>query len=400
MQQSFFNSLTTSSIQHLKLFRVSVDQEFSVVQPQVSNRWNLRTLNMDIIWSLERFGEGAASQTCTSLLQSCSHSIETLVWHQTGREIYTFGTDPAKVPRFEQLRKLGLGFIRLADAGIADAPLEPSLSILDLKYCSDMAVVKALRNRGRIHSLETFLISPSKSSVDSHLEFLKENKQITKLTVRGESKRDRDELPRDTPEAKILPILSSSFKALKSLRLIWNAIVTSISDAGLAILSTLATLEQVCLGAGWQVGWKHDWLIDHKSMRRHLSLLPALKKIAFQRDSYICLTQSGEDIHETYYSNRWPTQEGIDAAGVSFRSPEGAWEQAWEDGHKRRMVAEARKYAALMPKLEWIYIGQYPMDVIKRESGELRRAVPLSGERDDCATLLERIFGWEGLGTE
>jgi hypothetical protein len=50
LRPSFFSALTTSNIQHLKLFRVPVKEEFEVIQPPPSKRWNLRTLNIDIPW--------------------------------------------------------------------------------------------------------------------------------------------------------------------------------------------------------------------------------------------------------------------------------------------------------------------------------------------------------------
>jgi hypothetical protein len=398
LQQSFFNSLTTSSIQHLKLYRVSVNQEFEVAQPPVSYRWNLRTLNMDILWSIQRFGEGSTSPVCTSFLRSCSHSLETLVWHHIGDEKCTFGSNPAKFPRFEKLRNLGLGFVNFGDRGTVNALMESSFSVLDLKYSHDRLVEEALRNRGRIPSLETLLFYLSKSSIDSYLEFLKANTQISKLTILG-AVSEGEELYGDIPEEKILPILSSSFNAIKSLRLSWNENITVIPNVALAMISGMKTLEQVCLGAGCQIGWKYDWLIDHKSIRNHLSILPRLKKIAFTRDSYKQPLFSSETSHESYYSDRFPPFEEMGAAGLDWGSEE-ARIQVWEDGHKRRMVLEAEKYGALMPKLEWIYLGQYPMAVTKEAFEEERQVVLLCNERDSCDTLLNRMFGWEGLASD
>lgn len=403
LPQSFFNSLTTSTIQHLKLSRVLANQDFEITQPPVYDRWNLRTLNMDILVDLALLRNGghfedlAASQLCTSLLQSCSHSLETLVWCQAIPEKYTIGFNPAKVPRFAKLRNLALKFVKFGDSGTVDALLEPPLRVLDLTYCWDGLVQEALRNRGQIPSLETLLFILSKSSTDSHLEFLKANTQVSKLTIWGQlNDKGAEELHGSTPEESILSIVSSSFKAIKSLRISWNDGVTMIPDVALAMISRMETLEQVCIGAGCRFGWKHDWLIDHKSMRNHLSVLPRLKKIAFTRDSYKC--QTGDAGHELYYSERFPSREDMNAFELDSRINEEVLIQAWEAGHKRRMVFEAEKYLASMPKLEWMYLGQYPMAVIKGASKEERsQVVPLCDERDDCCTLLNRMFGWEGL---
>jgi hypothetical protein len=172
-----------------------------------------------------------------------------------------------------------------------------------------------------------------------------------------------------------------------------------IPNVALAMISGMKTLEQVCLGAGCQIGWKYDWLIDHKSIRNHLSNLPRLKKIAFTRDSYKQPLFSSETSHESYYSDRFPPFEEMGAAGLDWGSEE-ARIQVWEDGHKRRMVLEAEKYGALMPKLEWIYLGQYPMAVTKEAFEEERQVVLLCNERDSCDTLLNRMFGWEGLASD
>ena len=401
LQQTFFNGLTTSGIQHLKLNGVSLSQEFEIIQPPVSQKWNLRTLNMKILWSIMRLGEGVAAPLCTSLLQSCSHSLETLVWKELVKEKFTFGSDPAKFPRFEKLRNLKLGFIRFGDRYTVDALLKPSLSVLDLKYCRDRLIGEALQRRGRIASLETLVFSLQKRSIDNYLEFLKANTQISKLTVKGETvHNEEEESYGGVPEEMILPILSSSFNALKSLRLSWNSRVTIIPEVALQIISGLQGLEQVCLSAGFQLGWKHDWLIDHESIRNNLSNLPRLKKIAFIRDSYNHPAYVRENSHLTYYSERFPNQEEMDAAGLDWGSEE-AMTQAWEYGHKRRMVLEAEKYIASMAKLEWIFLGQYPMAVMKGTSEEdERHAVPLCDERDSCDTLLDRMFGWHGLGSD
>ena len=386
LQQSFFEGLTTSSVQHLKLFRVEIDQEFEIAQPPISNRWNLRTLDMEIRWSTKCFGEGETSPLCTSLLRSCSHSLETLGWYQTSSGSATFGSDPDKVPRLAKLRNLKPGFIHFSDSGTVDALLEPSLSALDLRYYDDALFQEAVRNRGPIPSLETLVFPISKRSIDGYLEFLKANTQVSKLTILGGPDRKEEESYGDIPETKILPVLSSSFKAIKSLRIRWNEGVSVIPDAALEIISGMETLEQVCLGAGPSWGWKYDWLIDHTSMRNYLSKLPRLKRIAFTRDSYE---------NEIYYLHQFLSLEEMYASGLDYDAPKEARVPIWEDGHKRRMVAEGQKYISSMPELEWIFLGQYPMAVEKGAFEGDRQVVPLSGGRDSCETLLDRIFGCE-----
>ncbi|KUJ12900.1 uncharacterized protein LY89DRAFT_687830 [Mollisia scopiformis] len=361
--QSFFNSLTTSSIQHLKLYRVSVDEDFEVIQPSVSNRWDLRSLNMEILPKMRHMrDQRSTSRLCASLLQSCSHSLETLVWGTCRGGTYTFGSNPADFPRLAKVRNLGLSCIKFSDIGTVNALLESSLSVLDLEYNYDPVIVEALRKHGRIRSLETLLFSISNllgGTTDNYIEFLKENTQISKLTILGSLHCKEGEPGGDIPETVILPILSSSFHALTSLRLGWNENVTSVPDAALVLISKMETLEQVCLTVGCQFGWKYDWLVDHESIRNHLSSLPRLKKIAFTRDSYQSINSLGEIEHGLYYSDRTLPIAQLDAAGVDWRYGDlrQQIEQFWEDEHKKRMILEAGKYAAVIPRLEWIYIG-------------------------------------------
>jgi hypothetical protein len=64
------------------------------------------------------------------------------------------------------------------------------------------------------------------------------------------------------------------------------------------------------------------------------------------------------------------------------------------------MLREAELYIALMLNLEWIFIGQYPMAVIRESSEEERGAVLQCDTRDSCSTLLNRMFGWEGMSSD
>jgi hypothetical protein len=229
---------------------------------------------------------------------------------------------------------------------------------------------------------------------------LEANTQIRKVSVEG-TICDKKDTPEDKPMEKILPILSSSFKDLTSLRLIWNKSMTIIPGTAIALISRMRTLEQLCLGSGKSIGWKYDWLIDHELIRNHMSNLPRLKKLAFQRDSYKFTTFLGYIDYERYYENRFTSREEMQAAGLNlFSQDDDSRVRVWEHDHKTRMTLEAQKYAELMPTLSWIYIGQYPMTVLKGNSGEVRRAVPQCATRDSCETLLNRMFGYGGIPSD
>ena len=158
----------------------------------------------------------------SSLLRSCAHSLESLTWHSTGKERYTLGPDPStgNLPSFPKLRTLALGFLHFADDGTTDALVEPSLSILNLRYQRDtVELEKALQNRGRMPNLEVFMFRATNTSVEAYVTFLKANTQIRKVSIEGKICDEKD-TPKDKPMEKILSLLSSSFKNITSLRLI------------------------------------------------------------------------------------------------------------------------------------------------------------------------------------
>lgn len=164
-------------------------------------------------------------------------------------------------------------------------------------------------------------------------------------------------------------------------------------------------------------------LIDHDVLRASFRGLARLKRLAFSRDTY---SPRGlpATLVEAYYEYRIlspidraframrrrglslpgdeSTGEGTDDDDDDDDSSGGGGgddsglsdEEIWERHHRRRMVREAEKYAAVLPELEWIYCGQWPMDIRKEEtsSGTRRVAVPSSEERDTCWTLLRRMF--------
>jgi hypothetical protein len=63
------------------------------------------------------------------------------------------------------------------------------------------------------------------------------------------------------------------------------------------------------------------------------------------------------------------------------------------------MLVEADKYAAVFPRLEWMYIGQLQLGISTVErtpgKGSKRRAVPLAHNRQVCSRERNEIFGDE-----
>ena len=121
-------------------------------------------------------------------------------------------------------------------------------------------------------------------------------------------------------------------------------------------------------------------------MRSQLSTMPLLKKLAFSRDSY----------HNGVYRDCDRYYETGVLGPEHFLRPDWTREM-FEKGHRERIVAIAAEYVEKMPRLEWLYFGQIPMDV--RWCAVTNRRMPhaLVTERDDCWTMLREMFGWKGI---
>jgi hypothetical protein len=143
--------------------------------------------------------------------------------------------------------------------------------------------------------------------------------------------------------------------------------------------------------------------------------------LAFTRDSYPERTldpddegdeASNEIAVDRYYDSNHAPQNEIESLlqstvmrsllthagdGEYMQNAQIALRRVNELVHRRRMLLEAGKYAKTLKKLEWIYIGQLPMVITEspwsRGHAISRRAMALTDERDDCDTLLNRIFG-------
>ncbi|KAL6790178.1 hypothetical protein GGI42DRAFT_347192 [Trichoderma sp. SZMC 28013] len=69
--------------------------------------------------------------------------------------------------------------------------------------------------------------------------------------------------------------------------------------------------------------------------------------------------------------------------------------QIWERAHRNRMLAQAEAYAAAFPALEWILCGQRPIGFHCDLENNIshKKAIPLTQNRDECYTFLNRTFG-------
>ena len=380
LQQSFFDAIVNSTIQHLKIYRASIDKLFTISPPQTqpSRIWPLRSFHLELTPALTTAFNLNVSRLCTSLLHLCAPTLESLTWDDClGRSVRTNGN--GLTPRFPSLRHLRISQLNFKDDALLRELVHDELISLDCDTCLNPVLSSFLKNRGHIPALKTLIWAVREGSHDitSSLVLLKANPQISKLMTSWS-------VQSELLDYQVLPLLTRSFSTLTSLSLVWKD--PKITLHALEMISQIKTLEQLHLSAGCQVGWRFDWLINHEITLNHLSALPLLKKLAFSRDSYD--NGLGGDC-DRYY------ETGVLRLANLMR---GDWtREMFEKGHRERIVAIAAEYVEKMPRLEWLYFGQIPMDV--RWCTETKRRIPqaLVTERDDCWTMLREMFGWKGI---
>ena len=366
LQRSFFETLALSPVKYLKLFRVAIDHQFNITlqEPFTTYQWPLRTLYLELGPHYGLVGEVSTSPLSESILRLCSPTLEDLILRSTcdHEDPYAF-TDPTvdALPQFPNLRRLCIQYVNLKDSTVLQALVQDGLRYLEVDFI-DAIYAKFFEHRGTIPTLETFVWTGYPD--ESPYQFLQENPQIATLALPMA-------VSSTTLEEKIVPLLIDRFRNLTSLSLVWQGV--SIPDSAMQKIALLKTLKQIHLSAGNQFGWKHDWLINHESLRHYLRALPLLEKIAFSRDCYDSLFSL--EPQGTYY---------LEVEDVGNRA---------ESQHRQRILDEASKYVSAFDRLGWIYFGQIPMNVDTRHRPAMRNVRALSEERDSCYTLLSKFFG-------
>ncbi|KAK4892046.1 hypothetical protein LTR27_009396 [Elasticomyces elasticus] len=226
-------------------------------------------------------------------------------------------------------------------------------------------------------------------------------------------------------DRRVIPLLGSGlFTTLTSLSLfreevdmeLGGQMPVVIDEACLAAIGTIISLEQLCLEAGHTLGELYDDpsrdLLDHTSVREHFKGLKQLRKLAmgrtwepgamyqdcgltrrpdeFERNRACERFSLDVDINwfETVMRYRRPRPQHI--ADVPIQSAQGCKSDlddlysALPDleilklSHRNLFLAEAEQYAAVLPDLEWLFIGGWPIAVSKPSSSHFGNAVPLS----------------------
>ncbi|RYP05336.1 hypothetical protein DL764_003881 [Monosporascus ibericus] len=426
--EDFFALLSRSSAQHLILHRVPLNQPYILEPPVTPATWPLRSLSLNVREAF-RFEDdaqtapeeplmGGQSQDTprsmslfyATLFQRCAPTLEFLKWSDLspglGETHFSFGDTRISFPR---LRTADLLYQSKLDKTVFASFLDAPLRHLCLPNHFDVdQLMEPLATCGTLHHLETLLFPQINSGENASLlqPFLARHPHINKLTMgeSGEARGDDQFL-----SSQIIPLLRpDTFGNLRSLSLAFGdgsysaergPRSTTIPESSLEAIGKLVSLEQLCLSAGIRTGWRTQWLINHDILRKYLVGLTKLKKLAFSRDTYSPNPIFAMlDEVDGYYSMRNVGREQKAAARARPElddSHDGlAGDEIWERAHRNLMLDEADKYAALLPDLEWILCGQRPMGVRRSlGGGGPARAFPLTKERDECYTFLQRTFG-------
>jgi hypothetical protein len=408
MPASIFNALACSSIQHLKLCKITTDEAFEIQLPGILARrdWPLRSLHLELHWRIGGPGCEKTSLLCASILRLCAATLESLTWtimrrNFNDQDIQCFDIQGLELLRFPSLRDLKLGNMLVSSSaleGLLCSGPQSRLQVLEVNTEADDVRSRFFDSCGTIPSLETFVWSTSTRLADYSISFLSSNPQLSKLSICREQ-------PPSFLEEKILPLLTGSFRKLMSLQLKWGDY--SIPESALEQIATLQSLQQLSLSAGDPFEGGSYWLIHHRTMRRHLGKLQNLRKIAFGRDCYnmseipeqyleYIIPISSADEEEVAEGTEDPDEEDSDHV-----DSDGRGQSRWESLHRKRMLLEADRYCRLLPELQWLYLGQLPMGVVEsNDPKEGRKAVALLPARAKCGLLLRRMFGRENAAPE
>ncbi|KAF2177114.1 hypothetical protein K469DRAFT_720974 [Zopfia rhizophila CBS 207.26] len=382
VDRNSFEAITSSNIQHLTLRRINVDEDFNLNLTPDECNWRLRSLYLDVMWKLpSRKKEGRLSPLLCKILCLAAPTLESLTWAcfpwPKGQPVLLTDSVDGR-PSFPKLNDLKISFMTQYDPSWLDVLIQhregSPIRHLDINISAGPEVTEFFKKCGCLPRLETFVWQGLIQN-DTDIAFLRANMQIRKLRLNHPA-------PSAWLEEQLFPLLCKSFSNLTSLSLTWDG--EEIPQSALDRISTLDGLEQICLSAGNQHGWRHSWIINHGALQNCFRNLRGLRKIALSRDTYVDQEESDP---LDYYERRVPRN-------TVELSAEETLAQLWELQHRDDMILIADEYAKLLPNLGWIYFGQLPMCIAQGQGG-VRLVVPLSEDRDSCWTLLRRIFGRE-----
>ncbi|EEU43467.1 uncharacterized protein NECHADRAFT_82786 [Fusarium vanettenii 77-13-4] len=404
LDTAFFQLITQSKAQHVKLSRIMVNGPPGSLEPPL----------LPSTWPV-----------FSSLFRLCSPTLESLRWSYKG-SIYSgeshcisFGKDPISFPR---LLELQLEFVQLSDVEFSSL-FPPHLRAIQLS--GEITIEDAaedLCNRNFPH-LEAFAIP----RLPLHPQFCKlitdfilRHQHVKKLYIHeADWVKGRDA----HLDRVIIPALTGhNFSQLRSLSLAWGGGSDEDDDhiphnlripkKSLLALEALTSLEQLSLAVGNQTGEEAQWAVKHDKLLASLGKLQKLKKLALSRDTYPIPLDEDDRYSDDYYEACAVTdaeirdaklrpeldiEEDLEGTGLDDEGSDDDDMRDWTRAHRNRMLSHAERYAAVLPELEWMFCGRWPMGIVRDPKNPAApvKAVPLSRSMDECVTFLKKTFGCE-----
>lgn len=400
MEPALFNAITSSSARSLQLERLQirpfVSRQGNPAFVQTVQRTALSTLHINLLRHESRsHATQQPSSTGTAiygLLELVAPTCEELLLLNTC--VLAQACPP--LPHFPRLRRLALAWdsdpFQLDDNSLlplflSDHPPRPSpLRHLEIDFLSRDCITT---QRKILNLTSLVVIFPTPEDIQT----IRANSQLESLVL-------LNVLDPDVLNEQLLPYISTAHIHLTTLSLGWLG--KSIEEKALRAIGSIVSLKQLWLTAGGYTDLVHDWLVDHVQMRRTLRDLIFLEDLAFSRDSYTTNTRG--EAAGRYYSNNYFTlgtnvQSLLDEERRTFPPTDFIFESslreaAWEKWHRNRMSDEVRQYLETFPRLSFVYIGQWPLEIPKRGvHGAM--PTPLSGsrQRDFRCSSLRRKWG-------
>ncbi|KAJ4211806.1 hypothetical protein NW759_012094 [Fusarium solani] len=293
LDSNFFQQISRSKVQHLKLGKTFIDEPWSLEPPLTPTTWLLRSLHLDVTLS-SSYSIPAGSDSnqlmsnfYSSLFRLCSPALESLRWADSDDSPGPMGplSLGSNLLSFPRLRDLQLEDVDLDNAGLSTLLSSPLRSLKISGPVWDRLDARRLAH-GPLRDLESFIVPrlcihehqearDDEAHLDRYIIPVLENHSFSNLRTLslalGEGSDDTEMLPHDA----------------------------RVPRTALRAIGRLVSLEQLALSAGLTDGYKSQWLVDHDELRGCLGNLKRLRKLAIVQDTYP-IPEPGFDV-EMYY---------------------------------------------------------------------------------------------------